>query len=82
MDYLCAADYLQLPKFSLENWYIFRENNPIFTKIVLCMVPWIEKVTPKNLISPTLPKTDGTGLAFRFHFFVFCVWQCSQNKAE
>ena len=48
MDYFCAADYLRLPKFSLTNWYIFRENNPIFTKIVLCMVPWIEKVTPKK----------------------------------
>ena len=33
--YFCAADYLRLPKFSLTNRYIFRENTQFFTKIVV-----------------------------------------------
>ena len=32
--YFCAADYLRLPKFSLTNWCIFRENTPNFHKFV------------------------------------------------
>ena len=34
-DYFCAADYLRLPKFSLTNSCIFRENTQFFTKIVV-----------------------------------------------
>ena len=33
--YFCAADYLRLPKFSLTNSCIFRENTQFFTKIVV-----------------------------------------------
>ena len=33
--YFCAADYLRLPKFSLTNGCIFRENTQFFTKIVV-----------------------------------------------
>ena len=40
--YFFAADYLRLPKFSLTNWCIFRENTPNFHKFVLCMVLWTE----------------------------------------
>ena len=32
--YFFAADYLRLPKFSLTNWCIFRENTPNFHKFV------------------------------------------------
>ena len=89
MDYLCAADYLQLPKFSLENWYIFRENNPIFTKIVLCMVLWIEKSHPKESDKSNFTQ-NWWYWPFRFHFswlfshffFVFCVRQCSQKQGR
>ena len=34
-NYFCAADYLRLPKFSLTNGCIFRENTQFFTKIVV-----------------------------------------------
>ena len=34
-NYFCAADYLRLPKFSLTNSCIFRENTQFFTKIVV-----------------------------------------------
>ena len=34
-NYFCAADYLQLPKFSLTNWYIFRENIQILLNLLL-----------------------------------------------
>ena len=33
--YFFAADYLRLPKFSLTNSCIFRENTQFFTKIVV-----------------------------------------------
>ena len=42
LHYFFAADYLRLPKFSLTNWCIFRENTPNFHKFVLCMVLWTE----------------------------------------
>ena len=34
-DYFFATDYLRLPKFSLTNSCIFRENTQFFTKIVV-----------------------------------------------
>ena len=33
--YFSAADYLRLPKFSLTNGFIFRENTQIYTKFVV-----------------------------------------------
>ena len=41
VHYFCAAEYLRLPKFSLTNWYIFRENTQ-FSQKLLYMVLWIE----------------------------------------
>ena len=35
VHYFSAADYLRLPKFSLTNRLIFRENPQFYTKIVV-----------------------------------------------
>ena len=36
LHYFCVAEYLRLPKFSLTNWYVFRENAKFSPK--LCCV--------------------------------------------
>ena len=52
VHYFCAAEYLRLPKFSLTNWYIFREDTQ-FSPTFLLMVLWIER--HEFNLPPTLP---------------------------
>ena len=48
VHYFCAAEYLRLPKFSLTNWYIFRENTQFSPKLLL-MVLWTEPPVPARV---------------------------------
>ena len=51
-DYFCAADYLRIPKFSLTNWYILKENTQfvmIVSALPFCVVllRWLWRLTSK-----------------------------------